>query len=138
MVYREDARRNPEVLYVFGDNVTRKGMGGQAAQLRYEPNAVGVATKHSPYTYFGEDAADIAAQKRIIDQDMKRLFDHVINGGVVIWPSRGIGTNRADLHNVAPTTARYLEKKLAALIKVGKLHQLGRHDEAEATLLEWD
>ena len=34
--------------YVFGDNMERRGLGGQAGVMRGEPNAIGVPTKWSP------------------------------------------------------------------------------------------
>ncbi|USN14167.1 hypothetical protein PAPPERLAPAPP_04930 [Brevundimonas phage vB_BpoS-Papperlapapp] len=121
IVKREDLRRNPQVLYVFGDNVQRVGLGGQAGEMRREVNAVGVATKYSPADYFGEDPAEVAAQNRIIDQDMRPLFEKVNQGGIVVWPADGIGTGLADLPRVAPSTFAYLNQKLAALLKAADL-----------------
>ncbi|UTU07893.1 hypothetical protein CcrC1_gp207c [Caulobacter phage C1] len=120
-IKREDARRNPFVLYVFGDNVARKGFGGQAAELRGEPNAVGVRTKYTPgEMYFVEAPLETEAQKKMIDEDMRRLFKHVQQGGIVVWPSAGIGTNRARMAITAPTTFEYLQGKLEALILAGR------------------
>jgi hypothetical protein len=129
---RDDARRNPEVLYVFGDNVRRVGLGGQAREMRQEPNAVGVATKVSPYECFGDKPEEIIAQNRIIDIDMKPLFDHLKNGGIVVWPTDGIGTGLAGLPVYAPMTFEYIQQKLAALIRVAKLFDKGRIAEAVA------
>lgn len=62
---RKEARRRPEVMFVFGDNEARRGTGGQAEELRGEPNAVGVATKRYPSTdelaYWREDETFAAA-----------------------------------------------------------------------------
>lgn len=121
-IKREDARRNPFVLYAFGDNVARKGYGGQAAELRGEKNAVGVRTKYTPgEMYFVEAPQETEAQKKMIDQDMRRLFDHVKQGGIVVWPSDGIGTKRARLEIQAPTTFQYLQDKLEALILAARV-----------------
>lgn len=120
---REDARRNPQVLYVFGDNVRRVGRGGQAAELRDEPNAVGVATKYSPAECFGDEPAQVIAQNRVIDEDMKPLFFHLVKGGIVVWPTDGIGTGLAGLPTYAPRTFDHIQQKLAALIRVGKLFE---------------
>jgi hypothetical protein len=125
-IKREDARRNPEVLYVFGDNVRRVGRGGQAAELRGEVNAVGVATKYSPSSCFGNTPAQITAQAKIIDIDMKPLFEHLLKGGIVVWPSDGIGTGLAGLPTYAPESFEYIKGKLAALIRVGKLFDKGK------------
>lgn len=121
MVDREDLRRNPKVLYVFGDNVQRVGLGGQARAMRGERNAVGVATKYSPQHCFGEDPAEVEAQNKVIDKDMKPLFAKVKAGGVVIWPTDGIGTGLADLPVKSPSTFAYLNEKLAALLKAADM-----------------
>lgn len=125
MISREDLRRNEDILYVFGDNTVRRGMGGQAGAMRGERNAVGVATKSVPSThpdaYFGEEPEQVEAQIRIIDEDMKPLFDKVKTGGIVIWPTDGIGTGLSELPQRAPSTFAYLEQKLAALIKTGRM-----------------
>lgn len=132
--YREDAGRNPTWLYVFGDNVARDGFGGQAKEMRGEPNAVGVCTKYfpgkEPGDYFDEHPVRVVAQNRIIDEDMKPLFAHLKTGGVVIWPTDGIGTERAALPTKAPSTFEHIQKKLAALVRVGKLFEAGRFEEA--------
>lgn len=129
-VDREDLRRNAHVLYVFGDNVERKGLGGQAQNMRGERNAVGVATKYSGTRtgHFGEDPAEVVAQNKIIDHDMKPLFAKVKAGGIVVWPTDGIGTGLADLPRVAPSTFAYLNEKLAALLKAGDM--FNREDKA--------
>jgi len=46
-VTAEFLRENPNVVFVFGDNLIRKGKGG-AAKLRDEPNAYGFVTKRAP------------------------------------------------------------------------------------------
>jgi len=121
IIDREDLRRNPTVLYVFGDNVRRVGYGGQARAMRGEPNAVGVATKYSPSEFFGDSPAEVEAQNRIIDQDMKRLFEHVKAGGIVVWPTDGIGTGLAALEIKAPATFAYLQQKFGALLKTAEM-----------------
>jgi hypothetical protein len=40
-------RDNPNVVFVFGDNLVRRGRGG-AAKLRNEPNTYGFVTKKYP------------------------------------------------------------------------------------------
>jgi hypothetical protein len=40
-------RRNPDCVFVFGDNLARRGKGGAAA-LRDEPNTYGFITKKQP------------------------------------------------------------------------------------------
>jgi hypothetical protein len=47
-IYREDLRNNPDFMFLFGDNLQRTGLGGQAKEMRGEFNAIGIATKKSP------------------------------------------------------------------------------------------
>ncbi|UTC29925.1 hypothetical protein BAJUN_03230 [Bajunvirus bajun] len=128
-IKREDLIRNRGVVYIFGDNIMRRGMGGQAAEMRNEPNALGIATKRSPehdeIDYFDESPEGIVAQKAIIDQDFKKAFEHVKAGGILIWPTDGIGTGISELPKRAPTTMTYIEDKLTALIRVGRLFDKG-------------
>jgi hypothetical protein len=47
IITKEFLRNNPNVIFVFGDNLLRKGKKG-AATLRDEPNAYGFITKKYP------------------------------------------------------------------------------------------
>lgn len=47
-ITREYVRANRDKLFLFGDNLERRGLGGQAAAMRDEPNAIGIPTKKSP------------------------------------------------------------------------------------------
>lgn len=46
-ITEEFLRANPNVTFVFGDNLIRQGKGG-AAKLRDEPNTYGFITKKAP------------------------------------------------------------------------------------------
>lgn len=135
-IYRDDLCRNRDVLYVFGDNLIRKGMGGQAGHMRGEVNAIGVATKRTPgmhdTDFFADDSISIEAQSRSIDADMRPLFEHVKKGGIVIWPSEGIGTGLSELPTRAPVTMAYIEQKMVALARVATLFDRGRSEEEVA------
>lgn len=47
-ITREDLKNNSKTIYLFGDNDYRKGLGGQAREMRGEPNAIGIRTKKYP------------------------------------------------------------------------------------------
>ncbi len=49
-IYREDLKTNQGVMYLFGDNDMRVGKGGQAKEMRGEPNAIGIRVKKAPKT----------------------------------------------------------------------------------------
>lgn len=113
MIYRSDLRANPDVLYIFGDNEARCGFGGQAAEMRGEPNAIGVATLSSPGKFWND--RDTARQCSIIDADLKRARDAVAAGKIVVYPADGIGTGLARLEACAPETFGYLQIQIAAM-----------------------
>lgn len=132
IIKRDDLKRNRSVLYVFGDNTKRRGLGGQAYEMRGEPNAVGVATKYfpgsDPEDFFGDEPAQVIAQNRVLDEDMKPLFEHAKLGGVVVWPALDIGTGLSDMPARAPSSWDYLQLKKAALIRAAELFQKGTTD----------
>lgn len=116
-IYRSDLKENPHVLYVFGDNRERQGMGGQAKEMRGEPNAVGIRTKWvpsmEPHAFFSDD--DYDEIERMIMEDFKRLWKHLESGGIVVLPSDGIGSGLADLKNRAPRVNAFLEELIEEL-----------------------
>ncbi len=120
MILREDLKKNPSILYLFGDNDQRTGLGGQAAEMRGEPNAVGVRTKRAP----GRDNAsywsdrDFDANCGKIEQDLSRAKSHLRRGGILIVPSDGIGTGFAQMEKRCPKTFYMLQQSLASLESV--------------------
>jgi hypothetical protein len=105
-----DVKANPNKIYVFGDNVQRVGTGGQA-QIRNNPNAMGIATKLAPSmadSAFMSDR-DLATNKAIIDSDIAKIK---ATGKTVVFPKDGLGTGLAKLQEKAPQTYEYLTQKL--------------------------
>lgn len=121
VITRQDLWNNRQALFVFGDNMQRSGRGGQAEEMRGEPNAVGIPTKKSPAmtanAFFSD--ADFDRAKVEIDKEFHRLEEHVRRGGVVVYPKDGIGTGRAKLKDKAPKIAEYIQKRSADLISLG-------------------
>lgn len=114
---RDLLREYPDYLFVFGDNMDRKGYGGQALACRGEPNAVGIPTKRSPtmadHAFFTDEDADVIIP--VIENEFSKLFKHVANGKKVVWPEDGIGTGLAQLPERAPTIYAYIMKRLSEL-----------------------
>jgi hypothetical protein len=105
MVYRWMLRQHPDITFVFGDNVLRVGMGGQAKEMRGEPNALGIPTKYSPgmgeQDFFSDrNAARIV--KLYILAPMLRLMRELQAGRDVAFPADGIGTGLSQLPTRAP------------------------------------
>jgi hypothetical protein len=119
-ICREDLQQNPSVLYLFGDNDLRVGLGGQAREMRGEENAVGVRTKWAPdmapSSFFTDASLDQI--KAMIDHDLRAPIQHLKQGGLVVIPADGLGTGLSQLPQRAPQVNAYLVAQLAALEKI--------------------
>lgn len=118
-----DVKANPNTIYVFGDNTKRTGTGGQA-QIRNNPNAMGIATKLAPSM---DDSAfmtdlDLASNKSVIDSDIAKIK---ATGKSIVLPKDGFGTGLAKLKEKAPQTFAYLNQRL--------LQEFGFNNEGEVT-----
>jgi len=117
-IARTDLQANPDVLYLFGDNLLRQGWGGQAAEMRDEPNSCGIATKRYPYTttnsYFYDADPDVF---NIIDEEFKKVVAMFSAGRfkAIVVPSSGLGTGLSNLQSTAPTLLKYIEDKVESL-----------------------
>lgn len=116
-IYRTDLKANPHALYVFGDNLARVGMGGQAKEMRWESNACGIATKRRPThgnmeDYFHDEDEDVMG---ILEDEFKQLHHKRRRYAVLILPSDGIGTGLARLSEFAPNALFYINRKIEEL-----------------------
>lgn len=113
-ITREDLRRNSTTLFVFGDNLQEKGYGGQAKEMRGEPNAIGIPTKKKPSmtpdSFFSDD--DLTAIKDCIDEKIMAIALHLEKGFDVVFPENGIGTNLAKLEEKAPKIHEYINRRI--------------------------
>lgn len=111
-------RAHPDRLYVYGDNMLHRGKAGQAA-IRDEPNAVGVPTKWAPRTdrsaYISDDDHDLQRVKDAVTSAVQRLRAHAMAAGVVVLPTRGIGTGLANLPACAPRFYAWLCEQLESI-----------------------
>ena len=117
-ITRSFVREHRDHIFLFGDNIARRGFGGQAAQMRAEPNAIGIPTKKLPSNV--EEAfftdAEFEQNKAAIDRAFERLYQMSSTvEQIVVMASDGLGTGRAQLDKRAPQTFAYLQKKLAEL-----------------------
>jgi len=108
---------HPDWLFVFGDNLARTGLGGQAAEARGEPNAIGIATKMlptmEPSAFLADSNYDawFAAERPTFN----RLYEAAKAGRTIIWPLDGIGTGLARLEQKAPLIWREIDNVRAWL-----------------------
>lgn len=110
-ITRQMLRDEPEKLFVFGDNLDRRGLGGQARAMRGEQNAVIIPTKRSPSMAEGSffTDADLREAMWAICPALITLAYHLRGGGTVVWPADGIGTGLADLERRAPKIWTHIE-----------------------------
>ncbi len=107
-ITREIVQTESHKLFVFGDNVERQGLGGQAKEIRYEPNAIGIITKHKPT--MTEDAfLDDSFYKRWLELSANDILQIFLYPGIVVWPYYGIGTGLAQLPKKAPKIFKTIE-----------------------------
>jgi hypothetical protein len=130
IIIRSELKANPTTLYLFGDNDIRKGLGGQAKEMRGESNAIGISTKKLPASneeaYKSDD--DLQENKRIITDDINKAIAEWNTGkyNKLIIPQMGVGL--AELPTRAPLTFEFLQQELKRLedqitqpsVKVGK------------------
>jgi hypothetical protein len=112
-ITRDDVRAETDKIFLFGDNLTERGFGGQAAEMRGEENAVGIPTKkapsNNPNSFFTDK--EFAANKQAIDE----AFGKIPIDKTVVIPKAGLGTGLAQLEEKAPRTFAYLNEKLAEI-----------------------
>ena len=105
-IVRSDLRNNPDWRFVFGDNVMRTGLGGQAREMRGEPNAIGVVTKWAPNMQPGSFFDNTLACRELVEQDLRLVQQALDAGRTVVVPTDGIGTGLSRLPKVAPNLNR--------------------------------
>lgn len=118
-IYREDIIANRQLVYIFGDNLERKGYGGQAEEMRGEPNSFGIAMKRRPMSktnscYFFDAQLDV---QKIIDDEFERLYEHISENdyhGIVV-PTEGIGTGLSKMTEYAPISLKRINFLLEEL-----------------------
>lgn len=109
-ISRQNLRDHRDQLFVFGDNLTRRGLGGQAKQMRGEPNAVGLVTKLSISSFLRPGLLEEVELHSA--NEIQRLKSHHAQGGIIVWPQAGIGTGLAQLAQQAPNIAEYWDRLL--------------------------
>ncbi len=112
-ITRADVRAEKDKIFLFGDNLTERGFGGQAKEMRGEENAVGIPTKKAPSNHSNSFFTDkeFAANKQAIDE----AFSKIPPDKTIVIPKAGLGTGLAQLQEKAPNTFAYLNEKLAEI-----------------------
>jgi len=115
-ITRKFIKDNPQYLFLFGDNLEGKGMGGQAKEMRGEKNAHGIPTKIAPnmseMAFFVDDMLE---EVQSLYDDLFLFIQAGIKAGkykAIVIPSAGLGTGLAELPTRAPKIYEYLNMKL--------------------------
>lgn len=91
-------RANPNYIFVYGDNLLRKGKGG-AAKLRDEPNTYGFITKKAPNNNNGSFyKPDEYKQK--FEVELRRLIKKIENNPDKIFLISKLGGGLANKYNI--------------------------------------
>ena len=113
---------NPSLLFVYGDNLLRRGKAGQAC-IRDEPNTFGIATKVRPSTTDSSYFSDFNKSHSFnMVRDIHKLHallrspDHTYTH--VVFPAAGLGTGLSQLPALAPRTYELLKHELLNLFDV--------------------
>ena len=99
---------HPDKTFVFGDNMLRVGMGGQAI-IRNEPNAYGVVTKRKPTMALSAFMSERSeSDLDAVLADLTGLWSRLRDGETIVIPvtSYGdvsLGLERARLKEFAPS-----------------------------------
>ena len=114
IITRDKIKQNPEVLYLFGDNIIRRGLGGQAKEMRGEDNTLGIISKKYPSntseSFFYDE--DFYLWLEHFSADIKNLAEKINSGKYKALVIPQIGVGLADLPNKAPKIWKYLKTTL--------------------------
>ena len=117
-ITRDMLRAEPEARFVFGDNVARRGLGGQAKEMRGEPNAIGVRTKWQPSKVEGAFFGDYQPTAWLaVEGDLAGVVVELEEGRTVYFPADGIGTGLSQLPTRAPKLHAYITDYVADLAR---------------------
>ncbi len=107
---------NPGYLFIFSDNDSRRGEGGQAC-IRYAgQNVAGIATcenSNREYYWYERDQEEYQAHCDRIDEDIKGIVARAMNEKLeIVIPISGFGNGLAQLAKRAPKVYAHLCARL--------------------------
>lgn len=97
----EMCENNPSFLFVFGDNLLKKGKKGQAI-IRDCKNAFGVPTKRLPSMEKGSFFTDQRDEIDIVKEKLIFLWEEHLSGKTIVLPKNMIGSGLARLNENSP------------------------------------
>lgn len=91
----------PDKVFVFGDNLIRRGTAGQAV-IRHEPNAFGVPTKRLPSMAANAFFSDQSDEREAVITALRDLYA-LGRSRIIVFPSSGLGTGLAQMSHRSPS-----------------------------------
>jgi hypothetical protein len=120
-ITRAMVRCDQQSVFVYGDNMEGRGLGGQAGQMRGEPNTIGVPTKwkpeRTPTAYFTDADWNDSNVRHAIVGAFDRMLEALAVGKDVVIPADGLGTGLAELPQRSPLIFGYIVAAIASLEK---------------------
>jgi len=98
VITKEYLDRNPNLVFVFGDNTDRVGMGG-AAVLRYHPQSLGFVTKIHP----DNEETSFYTPSNYLDKyliEIQKLRDEITNNPDKIFLITKLGAGLANAYGI--------------------------------------
>lgn len=96
-------RASPNKIFVYGDNMQRKGKGGQAI-IRDEINAYGIVTKRKPSMDKDAFFSDQDDETSLLINDVNRLIEiaSFTTSPIIVFPNNGLGSGLARMKDKSP------------------------------------
>lgn len=114
-ISRENVRGNPDRVFVFGDNLERRGLAGQAKAMRGEPNTIGVATKRAPGMKPDDFFSDQPDEFEAVSADFMQVVVAFKTGKVIVIPKNGLGSGLSQLRTRSPRIHQLLNQFIVDL-----------------------
>ena len=109
-----DVKNNPEKIYVFGDNLIKKGFAGQAV-IRVCQNTIGIPTKRVPSMRENSFFSDKRDELRAVVFALNKVRDALVEGKTIVLPEDGIGTGLAQMGERSPIIFKKMNEYLQKL-----------------------
>lgn len=103
---------HPDKIFVFGDNLIKKGKGGQA-MIRDAQNAFGIPTKRLPSMSQDSFFSDKEEEDLAVLASLRTLYTMSLKGKEIVFPLDGLGSGLAEMDKRSPI----LYKKMNNIIK---------------------
>lgn len=98
MITKSYLRNNPDHVFIFGDNLLRKGRGG-AAKLRDEPNTYGFVTKKYPNNNKGSFYKPEEYQTKF-ESELRKLIKEIERNSDKTYLISKLGGGLANKYNI--------------------------------------